>query len=103
MGMLETRLLNFENIFIISMNEGILPKGKINNSYIPFEVKKKFGLQTHFEKDAIFSYHFFRLIKNARKVIISHNTEPDMRGGGEISRFVRQIKLREFTKLIFKQ
>ena len=40
MGMLERRLLNFENIFIISMNEGILPKGKINNSYIPFEVKR---------------------------------------------------------------
>ena len=102
MGMLETRLLNFENIFIISMNEGILPKGKINNSYIPFEVKKKFGLQTHFEKDAIFSYHFFRLIKNARKVIISHNTEPDMRGGGEISRFVRQIEVEGIHKINFQ-
>ena len=102
MGMLETRLLNFENIFIISMNEGILPKGKINNSYIPFEVKKKFGLQTHFEKDAIFSYHFFRLIKNARKVIISYNTEPDMRGGGEISRFVRQIEAEGIHKINFQ-
>ena len=67
MGMLETRLLNFENIFIISMNEGILPKGKINNSYIPFEVKKKFGLQTHFEKDAIFSYHFFPTDQKCKK------------------------------------
>jgi ATP-dependent helicase/nuclease subunit B len=102
MGMLETRLLNFENIFIISMNEGILPKGKINNSYIPFEVKKKFGLQTHFEKDAIFSYHFFRLIKNARKVIISYNTEPDMKGGGEISRFVRQIEAEGIHKINFQ-
>ena len=102
MGMLETRLLNFENIFIISMNEGILPKGKINNSYIPFEVKKKFGLQTHFEKDAIFSYHFFRLIKNARKVIISYNTEPDMRGGGEISRFIRQIDAEGIHKVNFQ-
>ena len=91
MGMLETRLLSFENIFIISMNEGILPKGKINNSYIPYEIKKKFGLNTHFEKDAIFSYHFFRLIKGAKKIVITHNTEPDMRGGGEISRFIRQI------------
>ena len=91
MGMLETRLLNFENIFIVSMNEGILPKGKINNSYIPYEIKKKFGLNTHFEKDAIFSYHFFRLIKGAKKIVITHNTEPDMRGGGEISRFIRQI------------
>ena len=102
MGMLETRLLNFENIFIISMNEGILPKGKINNSYIPFEVKKKFGLQTHFEKDAIFSYHFFRLIKNAKKIIISYNTEPDMRGGGEISRFIRQIEAEGIHKINFQ-
>ena len=102
MGMLETRLLNFENIFIISMNEGILPKGKINNSYIPFEVKKKFGLHTHFEKDAIFSYHFFRLIKNAKKIIISYNTEPDMRGGGEISRFVRQIEAEGIHKINFQ-
>ena len=102
MGMLETRLLNFDNIFIISMNEGILPKGKINNSYIPFEIKKKFGLQTHFEKDAIFSYHFFRLIKGARKIVITHNTEPDMRGGGEISRFIRQIDAEGIHKIIFQ-
>ena len=102
MGMLETRLLNFENIFIISMNEGILPQGKINNSYIPFEIKKKFGLHTHFEKDAIFSYHFFRLIKAAKKIVITHNTEPDMRGSGEISRFIRQIDVEGIHKIHFQ-
>ena len=102
MGMLETRLLNFENIFIISMNEGILPQGKINNSYIPFEIKKKFGLHTHFEKDAIFSYHFFRLIKAAKRIVITHNTEPDMRGGGEISRFIRQIDVEGIHKIHFQ-
>ena len=101
MGMLETRLLNFDNIFIISMNEGILPKGRINNSYIPFEIKKKFGLNTHFEKDAIFSYHFFRLIKGARKIVITHNTEPDLKGGGEISRFIRQIDAEGIHKINF--
>lgn len=102
MGMLETRLLSFENIFIISMNEGILPKGKINNSYIPFEIKKKFGLHTHFEKDAIFSYHFFRLIKGAKKIVITHNTEPDLKGGGEISRFIRQIDAEGIHKINFQ-
>ena len=102
MGMLETRLLNFENIFIISMNEGILPKGKINNSYIPFEIKKKFGLHTHFEKDAIFAYHFFRLIKGAKKIVITHNTEPDIRGGGEISRFIRQIDAEGIHKINYQ-
>mgnify|MGYP001177063476 FL=1 len=102
MGMLETRLLNFENIFIISMNEGILPMGKINNSYIPFEIKKKFGLHTHFEKDAIFAYHFFRLIKGAKKIVITYNTEPDIRGGGEISRFIRQIDAEGIHKINYQ-
>jgi len=102
MGMLETRLLNFDNIFIISMNEGILPQGKINNSYIPFEIKKKFGLHTHFEKDAIFSYHFFRLFKGAKKIVITHNTEPDLKGGGEISRFIRQIDAEGIHKINFQ-
>ena len=102
MGMLETRLLNFENLFIVSMNEGILPSGKINNSYIPFEIKRKFGLHTHVEKDAIFSYHFFRLIKGARKIIITHNTEPDIKGGGEMSRFIRQIDVEGIHKINFQ-
>ena len=102
MGMLETRLLNFENLFIVSMNEGILPSGKINNSYIPFEIKRKFGLHTHVEKDAIFSYHFFRLMKGARKIIITHNTEPDIKGGGEMSRFIRQIDVEGIHKINFQ-
>ncbi len=102
MGMLETRLLNFENLFVVSMNEGILPSGKINNSYIPFEIKKKFGLQTYVEKDAIFSYHFFRLMKGAKRIIITYNTEPDIKGGGEISRFIRQIDIEGIHKINFQ-
>ena len=61
MGMLETRALDFETIILTSVNEGILPASKSENSFIPFDVKKYFGLPTYQEKDAIFSYHFQRL------------------------------------------
>ena len=77
MGMLETRLLNYKNIIISSMNEGILPLGNNNNSFIPFEIKKANNLQTFKEKDAVFAYHFYRLIQRAENVWMLYNTEPD--------------------------
>ena len=61
MGMLETRVLDFENVIITSVNEGILPANSQQQSFIPFDVKIEFNLPTYREKDAIFSYHFFRL------------------------------------------
>ena len=65
MGMLETRVLDFKNIVLIGANEGILPNNVSQNSFIPFDVKISFGLPTYREKDAIFSYHFFRLMQRA--------------------------------------
>jgi len=62
MGMLETRFLDFENLIITSVNEGILPACNNQNSFIPFDVKLEYELPTFKEKDAIFSYHFFRLL-----------------------------------------
>ena len=92
MGMLETRVLDFENIILISANEGILPASSQQNSFIPFDVKTAFGLPTYREKDAIFSYHFFRLIQRAKNVFILYNTESDVFGSGEKSRFVTQME-----------
>ena len=70
MGMLETRVLDFENVILTSANEGILPMGKSDNSFIPFDVKKdpRINLPTYQERDAIFAYHFFRLIQRAKNV-----------------------------------
>ena len=68
MGMLETRALDFETVIVASVNEGVLPAGKTENSFIPFDVKIEYGLPTYREKDAIFSYHFYRLIQRAKKV-----------------------------------
>ena len=93
MGMLETRVLDFENIILTSTNEGILPASSQQNSFIPFDVKIEFGLPTFKEKDAIFSYHFFRLLQRAKNVFILYNTEHDDFGSGEKSRFVTQLEM----------
>jgi ATP-dependent helicase/nuclease subunit B len=93
MGMLETRVLDFENIILTSTNEGVLPASSLQNSFIPFDVKIEFGLPTYREKDAIFSYHFFRLMQRAKNIFILYNTEHDVFGSGEKSRFVTQLEM----------
>ncbi|WP_334056137.1 PD-(D/E)XK nuclease family protein [Polaribacter sp. P097] len=93
MGMLETRVLDFENVILTSANEGVLPASSQQNSFIPFDVKIEFGLPTYREKDAIFSYHFFRLMQRAKNVYILYNTEHDVFGSGEKSRFVTQLEM----------
>ena len=92
MGMLETRVLDFENVIITSVNENVLPKGNTQNSFIPFDVKLEFGLPTYREKDAIFSYHFFRLLQRAKNIFLLYNSENDSFGGGEKSRFISQLQ-----------
>ncbi|MEI6433598.1 MAG: PD-(D/E)XK nuclease family protein [Bacteroidota bacterium] len=91
MGMLETRTLDFENLIILSCNEDLLPAGKINSSFIPFDIKRSFGLPTYRQKDSVYAYHFYRLIQRAKNISILYNTEPDQLGGGDRSRFLRQI------------
>lgn len=91
MGMLETRTLDFENVILLSCNEDILPSGKTVNSFIPFELKRFFGLPTYMDKDAIFSYHFYRLLQRATSIHLIYNTENDELGNGEKSRFLTQL------------
>lgn len=93
MGMLETRVLDFKNVIITSVNEGIIPSNSNQNSFIPFDVKIQFGLPTYREKDAIFSYHFFRLLQRAENIYLLYNTENDSYGNGEKSRFITQLEL----------
>jgi ATP-dependent helicase/nuclease subunit B len=91
MGMLETRCLDFKNVILLSANEGFLPAGKTSSSFIPYDIKKEFGLPTYYEKDAIFAYHFYHLLQRADNIHIIYNTDPDNKGGGEKSRFLLQI------------
>lgn len=93
MGMLESRVLDFETVIISSVNEGVLPSGKSNNSFIPFDVKLQYNLPTYKEKDAVYSYHFYRLIQRAKNIHILYNTEADVLNGGEKSRFITQLEL----------
>ncbi len=91
MGMLETRTLDFENVILLSCNEDILPSGKSANSFIPFELKRVFGLPVYSDKDAIFAYHFYRLLQRATTIYLLYNTESDALGSGEKSRFLTQL------------
>jgi len=93
MGMLETRVLDFENLIITSVNEGVLPASSKQSSFIPFDVKLLFDLPTYKDKDAIYSYHFFRLIQRAKNVSLIYNTDMDSFGKGEVSRFISQLEL----------
>jgi len=99
MGMLESRVLDFETVIISSVNEGILPSGKSNNSFIPFDVKIENRLPTYKEKDAVYTYHFYRLLQRAKNVYIIYNTEPDVLNGGEKSRFITQMEIEDIHNL----
>jgi len=92
MGMLETRLLDYDHVIITSMNEGVIPKAKNDRSMIPFELKRHFGLPQHHHQNAIVAYHFYRLLQRAKKITLIYNTAGDGFGAGEQSRFITQIK-----------
>ncbi|MEQ9263009.1 MAG: PKD domain-containing protein [Owenweeksia sp.] len=92
MGMLETRTLDFRNLVLTSINEDILPKGRSQNSFIPFDIKTKFGLPTYLDKDAIFAYHFYRLLQRAENITLIYNSQNSGLGGGEPSRFIAQLE-----------
>ncbi|TRZ46179.1 PD-(D/E)XK nuclease family protein [Robertkochia solimangrovi] len=94
MGMLESRNLDFDTVIISSVNEGILPAGKSNNSFIPFDIKVAYGLPTYKEKDAVYTYHFYRLLQRASTIYLLYNTEVNTLDGGEKSRFIQQILAR---------
>ena len=91
MGILETRTLDFENLIMLSVNEDIIPKAKSQNSFIPFEIKRIFKLPTYKDRNAVYAYHFYRLLQQSKKVYLLYNTESDTLGGGEKSRFINQI------------
>lgn len=93
MGVLETRTLDFENIIFVSVNEGVLPSGKSMNSFIPNDLKRHFGMPLYGDKDAIYAYHFYRLLQRAKNCFITFDSETDTFGKGEKSRFVSQLEM----------
>lgn len=97
MGLLETRNLDFDIIHILSVNEGIIPQSKTSSTLIPFDIRLEYGLPVYSDKQAVYAYHFYRLIQNAKVVNIYYNNLSDGMGEGEPSRFIRQI-LHEIPK-----
>ena len=93
MGVLETRVLDFKNIIMISVNEGVLPSGKSNNSFITYDLKKEYNLPTYTEKDAIYTYHFYRLLHRAKNITLLYNNFSDGLSTGEKSRFITQLEI----------
>lgn len=93
MGMLETRLLDFKNIILTSVNEGILPSGKSDNSFITYSLKKDYGLPTHKEKDAVYAYHFFRLLQRAENCFLIYDNDQTGFNKGDKSRFVTYLEI----------
>jgi len=91
MGMLETRTIDFKNIIMVSANEGLLPGSKLSNSFLPADIRNYFGLPGYQEKNAIFAYHFYRLLQRSENAWLIYNTESDEMGGGEKSRFIAQL------------
>jgi hypothetical protein len=93
MGVLESRVLDFENVIITSVNEGKFPSGKAQNSFIPYDVKRELGLPTYKEKDAIYSYHFYHLLLRAKNIYLLYNTDNEGIDAGEKSRFITQLEI----------
>ncbi len=98
MGMLESRALDFETVIITSLNEGVLPAGKSESSFIPYDLKKQEGLPTYLEKDAVYTYHFYRLLQRAKNVFLLYNTEAEGLNSGEKSRFITQLLVEKQEK-----
>jgi CRISPR/Cas system-associated exonuclease Cas4 (RecB family) len=92
MGILETRTLDFENLIILSMNEGKFPKTGHVPSMIPFSLREGFGLPTVKHQDAIYGYYFYRLLHRAKKIILVYNTKTEGMQRGEPSRFIYQLR-----------
>ena len=92
MGVLETRTLDFDNLIILSMNEGVFPIKKATNSFIPFTLRKGFGLPTYEFQDSTYAYHFYRMISRAKNIYMLYDTRTEGTQTGEVSRYFYQLK-----------
>jgi ATP-dependent helicase/nuclease subunit B len=97
MGFLETRILDFDNLFILSLNDDNLPGTNKTNSFIPYNLRKGFGLPTFEQFDGINAYHFYRLLKRAKNIHLIYNNQISD-NASEKSRFIRQIQHDLVTK-----
>lgn len=91
MGVLETRCLDFEHVILLSANDGVLPKKADYTSFVPYMLRRAFGMTVPERQTAVFAYYFYRLIQRASHVTMTYNTASGTSGPGEMSRFMTQM------------
>ncbi len=99
MGPLELRALDFENLIILSCNEGVFPRRSVSASFVPPELRKGFGLPTYEYQDAVWAYYFYRSIQRASKVWMVYDSRTEGLKGGEKSRYLSQLELHFGVKI----
>ncbi len=92
MGILETRVLDFDNLILLSMNEGKFPLKKPTNSFIPYTLRGAFGMPTYEHQDSTYAYHFYRMISRAKNIFMLYDTRAEDMQTGEVSRYFYQMK-----------
>jgi antitoxin component YwqK of YwqJK toxin-antitoxin module len=102
MGILETRALDFDHLVLLSMNEGVFPKADSTPSFIPYSLRKGFGLPTYEFNDAIYAYYFYRMLQRAKDVTLIYNSGSDGVQTGEMSRFMQQLKYESPFEIVEK-
>lgn len=100
MGLLETRLLNFDHLILLSCNEGKLPVGQSQTTMIPYECRKQYHLNTFLDNDGIYAYHFYRLIQKAETVHMLYNSLNGGLSTGEKSRFITQLQVESGLQIV---
>ena len=99
MGLMETRMLDFKNLIVLSANEGVLPKTTLPSSFIPYNLRLGFRLPTPEHQDALFAYYFYRLLQRSKNIKILYTSGAKGVNSGEMSRFLYQIKYESGLKV----
>ncbi|MBN2806452.1 MAG: PD-(D/E)XK nuclease family protein [Prolixibacteraceae bacterium] len=92
MGFLETRCLDFDHLILLSFNDAVLPGNSHRHSFIPYTLRKGFGLPVIEQRNAMYAYYFYRLIQRAKRITLVYDSRSDGLSGGEVSRYVTQLK-----------
>ena len=93
MGPLETRALDFDNLIVLSCNEGVFPRRSVAASFVPAELRRGFGLPTYEHQDAVWAYYFYRMIQRAKQVWLLYDSRTEGVRSGEESRYIKQLSL----------
>jgi hypothetical protein len=97
MGLLETRNLDFDNLIMLSVNEGQMPRVSMNNTFIPYNLRTLHGMTTIEKQTSLYAYYFYRLLSRAKNITLMYNNYTDGLNQGEMSRFLMQLQIESKT------